>query len=180
MSSSLQDQLLAAGLVKKKDAKRAEHDKRKQKKRNRGKPRGPDESSELARHYAAREAARARELNEQRQQAARRKAVQAEVKQLAEQHKVARDGAEIPYQFTHGKRIRQIMVTEPLRQRLVAGQLAVIAVGQRYHLVPDAIAARIAERAPESVLVRNASQPGVGNAQDDPYADYQVPDDLIW
>ena len=47
-----------------------------------------------------------------------------------------------------------------------------------YEIVPAETAQRVRERDPSLVLVWN--QPAKGVETDDPYADYQVPDDLLW
>jgi hypothetical protein len=60
----------------------------------------------------------------------------------------------------------------------VDGRLAVVRQDAFYELVPADIAERVRTRDPSLVLVWN--QPSQTPDEDDPYADFQVPDDLMW
>lgn len=180
MSKSLQEQLLAAGLVNKQKAAKVQKEQTKKRKRSKGK-KVPvlTEAERRARQAAALEAERSRELNRQRTEAAAQKAVEAQAAQLLEQHMVDRTGAEIAYRFSHENKIRQIMLTASLQQSVVAGTLAIVHIGERYELLPSEIAERVEQRVPGSLVLRNASREQDQDA-DDPYAEYQVPDDLMW
>lgn len=64
--------------------------------------------------------------------------------------------------------------------QVVKGALAVVRLGRNFELVPPATADRIAERDPTLVVVLNAESPPPAESAPDPYADYPVPDDLMW
>ena len=65
--------------------------------------------------------------------------------------------------------------TDPARfQR----RLAIVCLGERAELVPRVIADKIAER--DASLVVRAKKVDAAVDADDPYAAYQVPDDLMW
>ncbi len=49
-----------------------------------------------------------------------------------------------------------------------------------YELVPAEIADKIAARRPAAVAFRATAEAGNSTDGDDPYAEYQVPDDLTW
>ena len=120
-----------------------------------------------------------RQINQKNQQEAERKAILAQIKQLVETSRLSRDGGEQPYQFAHSKKIKKIYVTDEQQRRLVAGQLAIVVLDELYELVPLKVAEKIAQRDESYVVVVNqasSDQP----AEDDPYADYQIPDDLMW
>ena len=51
--------------------------------------------------------------------------------------------------------------------------------GRRFELVPVEVARKIAERDPETVIDL-PDQDDSASAEDDPYADYKIPDDLTW
>jgi len=51
--------------------------------------------------------------------------------------------------------------------------------GRRFELVPIEVANKIAERDPETVIELPDQDDSV-NTDDDPYADYKIPDDLTW
>ena len=81
--SSLQDQLLKAGMVDEKKAKKIKKDKRKQARQT---PKGQtvvNEARELAKQAQAEKSARDREINRQQQAVAERKAIAAQIRQLS-------------------------------------------------------------------------------------------------
>jgi uncharacterized protein len=60
----------------------------------------------------------------------------------------------------------------------VAGHLVIVCQGGTTELVPKVIADKIAERDPSLVVRVNKTSTEVD--ADDPYAAFQVPDDLMW
>jgi uncharacterized protein YaiL (DUF2058 family) len=180
MVNSLQEQLLKAGLVNEQRLKEARSDKRKTVKQT-GK-RGP--AADEAAHRAAAEAKaekarRDRELNRQRQEEAERRARENEVRQLIHANRVVRDGGDLAFHFSDGPALKRLYVNKEQQARLADGRLAVVRQDTFYELVPAAIALRIRERDPALVLVHH--QPEAARpAPDDPYAEFQVPDDLMW
>ena len=59
-------------------------------------------------------------------------------------------------------------------------QIVIISLGdESFELVPKTVASKIAERNPKYV-VANDIKAEQAPAEDDPYADYQIPDDLSW
>jgi uncharacterized protein YaiL (DUF2058 family) len=176
---SLQDQLLKAGLVDKKKAKVASQEKSKQQKvERRTGVQGDDASRQAVLEAQRKQAERARELNAQRDAAAAEKAVAAQIAQMVQQNRQPKGNGDIPYNFAIGTKIERIHVSEQVRGHLVAGRLAIVAHGGGFELVPRAIAAKIAERAPESVVQVNKASTEV--EADDPYADFKIPDDFNW
>jgi len=187
MSLSLRDQLLQAGLLDPKKAKEHGRDQRRERQQhNNKKPAGPD-PRELARQKAeAEKAARDAELNRKQQEKLEQKARKAEVRQLVEQHRVAKlaDSDEL-YNFIDGSRIRRLPVDRPMREKLIAGSLVIVRCAGRYEIVPAEIAARIVARDPHAGLQPPpaGSAPAESSApadEDDPYKDYKIPDDLMW
>jgi hypothetical protein len=70
-------------------------------------------------------------------------------------------------------------VTPLLLDQLSKGLIAIVKLNNQYELVPAAVAEKISQRDEQVVLVKN--KPGKDAvAADDPYADYQIPDDLMW
>ena len=59
------------------------------------------------------------------------------------------------------------------------GKAAIIKLAKSYDLVPTGVADKIALRNPSCVILCNESQKELSD-DEDPYADYQVPDDLMW
>jgi uncharacterized protein len=179
VGNSLQEQLLKAGLVTEHKLKETRSDKRKTVKQT-GK-RGPDaddEARRAAERARAEKAARDRELNRQRQEEAERRARENELRQLIHTHRVVREGGDLAYHFTDGRTLKRLYVSRDQHARLVDGRLAVVRQDAFYELVPAEIAERVRARDPGRVLVWN--QPAKAPDTDDPYAEFQVPDDLMW
>jgi uncharacterized protein YaiL (DUF2058 family) len=181
MGGSLSDQLLKAGLVSSGKAKKARHDKKRQ--RNQGG--GEAESGAVAAERAQEKARRDRELNQQRDQERRQRAVVAEVEQLIKSNAIklaAGDGEPELFHFTDGTTIRKIELVRQSADALASGRMAIVRAAGGYRLVRREIAERVSERLPEAVVLLN--QPGAAEgdqpAADDPYADYVIPDDLRW
>ncbi len=177
--ASLQDQLLKAGLVDDKKTKQINKEKRKQAKQKKGKGQPQvDESKEQAKRTLAEKAEHNRQLNLERNKEADKKAIQAQIKQLIVTNKISREEGEIAYQFTDGKQIKKIYVTGLLQEQLVKGLIAIAKLGQSYELVPAKVAEKIQQRDEGSIVVQNTKAEEVN--EDDPYADYKIPDDLMW
>lgn len=177
--ASLQEQLLKAGVVDKKKAKSIAQEKRKQKKKM---PKGQATVNEAIEEVNAnREAkvARDRELSRQLNEKAERKALAAQIKQLIEANRLDRNEGEIPYQFTDGKKISRVYVTPLLRTQLSNGLIAIVKLGDQYELVPSPVAEKIAQRDEGRIVLQNQVSKDAGD-EGDPYADYQIPDDLTW
>lgn len=177
--ASLQDQLLKAGIVDAKKAKNIDKEKRKE---ARQRPKGEvlvNENKEQAKRTLAARAEQDRERNKLRQVEADRKAVHAQVIQLIKRNAIDRSKGETAYQFTDNKKIKKVYVTGQLQNDLSKGQLAIAKLGEDYTLIPRKIAEKINEREDHIVILLNNKGRTEVDA-DDPYADYQIPDDLMW
>lgn len=185
MSMSLRDQLLQAGLITKKQAQQAGRPQ--QKPKQSADPKLVEPTLAEAARLAA-EAARAEKLaqdqarNKAMQEKAEQKARRAQVKQLVDQHRIAKVETEETYNFTDGANVRRLPVTAELRKQLIEGRIGIVRCDGRYEFVPAAIAEKIGERDPRALILLNKATPAGQNgpAEDDPYKDYVVPDDLIW
>ncbi|MGB0722858.1 MAG: DUF2058 domain-containing protein [Gammaproteobacteria bacterium] len=187
MSNSLADQLAKAGLVDKKKAQKAENTKYKErmKKAKKKKRERVEEDSEITRQVkeaAARKQEKDRALNAARKAEEEQRALWAQVKQIVAAHRVEspRDDAAdvLDYNFSDASRVARIVVSTRQHRQLGKGSLAIVRDGESYALVPGAIADRIASRLAEAVVVRHTADEDTDD--DDPYADFKVPDDLMW
>lgn len=176
---SLQEQLLKAGLVDKGKVKQAGHDKSKQKKveRQTG-TQSIDEARLAALDTQRKNAERTRELNAQRVAATNQKAIVAQIAQMVQQSRQSKGAGDIAYNFTHGKTIERLYVSAEVQSHLIAGRLVIIRLGSATELVPRVVADKIAERDPS--LVVRVSKTSTKIDEDDPYAAFQIPDDLMW
>lgn len=176
---SLQEQLLKAGLVDKKKAKRASQDKSKQNKvERRTGTQSIDEAKLAALETQQKNIERTRELNAQRVAAANQKAVAAQIAQMVQQSRQSKGAGDIAYNFTHGKTIERLYVSAAVQAHLIAGRLVIIRLGSATELVPRVVADKIAERDPSLVVRVNKTSTEID--EDDPYAAFQIPDDLMW
>ena len=179
MSLSLRDQLLKAGLVNEKQAKQAGKQKQKE---NRLVHKGQAEKDETARLAAlqakAEKAERDQELNRQQQEKAAQKARAAQVKQLVEASRLPKLTTEDYYNFVDDKKVKRLSVNNLMRDKLSRGSLAIVRHAGAYEVIPREAALKIQEREPQRIVLLNT--PTEAPDADDPYAAYQIPDDLMW
>ena len=188
MSMSLRDQLLAAGLGTKKQAKQATPPPKKAPSRHQPPP--PPSAEKVAANRAqAAKNARDKELNRREQEKAAAKARRAEVKQLIEQHRLPKVESEEYFNFADGTRLARLAVTQELREQIIKGTVAVVRYEGHYALVPEAVVGRIRERDEFAVVTHDAAPPAspgtaasgaAASDAEDPYKDFVVPDDLVW
>jgi uncharacterized protein YaiL (DUF2058 family) len=179
MAKSIQDQLLAAGAVDKARATKLKKEKHKQgKQRARGSAL-PDELKLSAEQAQAKKTARDRDLSLQRQAVLEEKAIAAQVVQLVTGNMIERDGGDVAYNFSDQDVVKKIHVTQEQITSLAGGRIAIARLDGGYALIPALVAAKIIERAPAAIVMIN-TQAETPHEGDDLYADYQIPDDLIW
>jgi uncharacterized protein YaiL (DUF2058 family) len=97
---------------------------------------------------------------------------------------VPRSG-ESEYRFTDDGAIRTLLVNDDLRQKLSSGVLVIVRLGDRYELLPRAAGDKVRERDASLIVLDHGQHAGTGpsaaTSEDDAYyAQFQVPDDLIW
>ena len=177
--ASLHEQLLKAGLVDKNKVKQANQDKTKQKKvERRTGTQSVDEARLAALETQRKNVERARELNAQRDAAANQKAVMAQIAQMVLKNRQSKGAGDIAYNFTHDNKIDRIYVSAAVQAHLMAGRLVIVRQGGATELVPRIIADKIAER--DASLVVRVNKTSTEIDADDPYAAFQIPDDLMW
>ncbi|MES2296128.1 MAG: DUF2058 domain-containing protein [Pseudomonadota bacterium] len=177
--ASLQDQFLKAGLVDKTKVKLANQDKSKQKKvERRTGTQTVDEARLAALETQRKNAERARELNALRDAAATQKAILAQIAQLVQVNRQNKGAGDVAYNFTHGSKIERIHVSAAVQGHLMAGRLVIVRLGENTELVPRVIADKIAER--DASLVVRVNKSSAAPEEDDPYAAFKIPDDLMW
>lgn len=181
VGQSLQEQLLKAGLVSEQQVQQANKAKRqtqRQQPKAKKKTAKPTLTPEQ-RQARDEKAARDRELNERRNEARRQREIAAQIKQLvdANRHPPSDPDNDVPFYFENKGKIKTIHVHPKTRDMITAGKLTIVNANGKFELVPPDIAEKIRQRNPS--LVIDLPQE-VKPAEDDPYADYQVPDDLMW
>ena len=172
---SLRDQLLQAGIATKKQHQQV----RTQKKRNSASPVIKQKKLEEIKN---KQLTRDKSLNKKLEETRAEKALDAQIRQLATTHEIVREEGDIPYRFTHEKNVKTIYFSSAQHKKMLNGQIAIVAFEEdKYFLVPDDIADKILQKKSSVVIVHNK---GVAASEttdaDDPYAEYKIPDDLIW
>lgn len=179
MANLLQEQLLKAGLVNEKQVQQARKQSSKAKKGKKAK-KGTTQKSEaalLAEQAAREKAERDRELNRQREEERRRQEQRAQLKDFLE-HAAVEGKGDVAYNFVEAGRIKRIYVSAEQHQSLSSGHTIITLHGKRHLLLPYASLDKLLEHAPEQWYFR--AEPEAKPAEDDPYAGFEVPDDLMW
>ncbi|KFZ38390.1 hypothetical protein HR45_02785 [Shewanella mangrovi] len=182
MANSLQQQLLKAGLTSKQKVR----DAKTQKKRNR-KANIDDGSQELKHQIAqqkAKQAERDKALNEQRFAEATEKGLVRSLVTEIRKHAIGlpKDG-ELKFNFTLENKIHSLFIDNKVQQQLLNGRLGIVRLEEKSYLVPHKLAERVNLLVPAwcgYLWTADASQEAAEVEEDDPYADYVIPDDLMW
>lgn len=182
MPLSLQDQLKKSGLIDDKKAKQLKRAKNKQEKiaRNSKNP-GVDSRKLELEKAKAEKVEKDRQLNLERDKQAEKRALAAQIKQLIEMNAIAKDGDQ-KFSFTDANVIKHIYVSQTQIDQLSRGTLAIVTQlsgkKQSHELVPMGVAEKIEQR-DATLVVFKAKQESPAE-EDDPYADFKIPDDLTW
>jgi len=192
MAGSLQDQFLAAGLIKKQKANNIKTAKKKAVKKSRANNTElVDEAAELANKAQEEQRLKSQALNKEKKAAAEQKAIQAQIRQIVELnsiHKAPKEMGDddlVAYNFTVNKLIKTLHVSPKNHDLISNGRIAIatLALGdtESFYLISAEAASKIRERDSDVIVLMNdASNRNEENDADDPYADFEVPDDLMW
>lgn len=180
MGNPFQDQLLKAGVVTKQQVKKAQSASNKKKKEQRSKKNKPVDEAKLKVQQVAKEKAEHdKALNQRKEEQAKQKATSSEIDQLITTNLIKRsDECEIVYNFEHRKKINRIYLNADMKQRVIEGKLGIARIEGRYELIPKLIAEKIQLRNDKRVIIFENTEEEI--KEDDPYAEFQVPDDLMW
>ncbi|WCP69599.1 DUF2058 domain-containing protein [Vibrio tubiashii] len=169
---TLQEQMLKAGLVNEKKLKKAKKGSKKSRVQAREVKAAVEENK---RQQQERDKALSEEQKEQRLS----KEIKAQIKQLIEMNTIDQKDGEIKYNFTDGTLVKAIYVEQLIRDQLAKGILSIARTNETYVVIPSSVAKKIAMRDESVIIEQNAPAEDIP-AEDDPYADFVVPDDLMW
>ena len=179
MGNAFQDQLLKAGLVTKQQVKKAQSATHKKKKQRSKKDKSLDENKLKAQQAIKTKADHDKELNKRKEEQAKQKAISAEIDQLITKNCIKRsDECEIVYNFEHRKKVNRIYVNDDLKKQIIDGKLGIARIEGRYELVPKIISEKIQLRNEKRIILFQHEEKILD--ENDPYAEFQVPDDLTW
>lgn len=180
MSNPFQDQLIKTGLVSKKQvhtAKKAKNQKNKQQRSSNEEV--VDETKTKIQQAAIEKSRVDLELNKKKELQLQQKANSAAINQLITSNKLERsEKCDINYNFEHNKKVKRIYVNEEMKQQIIAGKLGIARIDGIYELVPRVIAEKIQERNEKRIILFEADSQEID--ENDPYAEFQIPDDLVW
>lgn len=151
MGNPFQDKFLKAGLASKKQVTEAKREIRTANKQKRvGKSAGlPDN---LLQQQAA-EKKRIMALNRQKNEEQQERERKAQVKDLIEKNRLAKDERGEAYNFVEENKIKRIHVSEEIASQLSRGQAAIVRLGTSYEVVPARVARQISSRDKDTVVV---------------------------
>lgn len=176
----LQEQLLKAGLVKK--AKAVEMAHQQNKARYVKGASTPGEMQLEAERVRAEKIQRDRALAAEHKARARAIELRAQARQIIEDKKVPRAG-DSEYRFTADGGIRSVLVNDDLRKKLSSGALVIVRIDDRFELLPRAAVEKVRERDASMIVLDHGQAAGAEPAASDDdayYAQFKVPDDLVW
>jgi len=190
MGKSLQDQLKGLGLVGTTKEKKKETSVKVKKKPPGPGPKSPPPANTVeAREERdvlgkqVREKRKIRELEDEaaREEKLRRRAAEAEAKECIDRDRLERPEDGVSYRFNLQGTIRRIFVTQEMADQLSAGSIGIVALGETVELLPVASAQKVAELSERvMVIINDPAEQKSDSDPDDPYSEYQVPDDLVW
>jgi uncharacterized protein YaiL (DUF2058 family) len=169
---TLQEQMLKAGLVNEKKLKKAKKGSKKSRVQAREVKEAVEENKRLQQE---KDKALSTEQREQRLN----KEIQAQIKQLVEMNRIAQNDGDIKYNFTDGTVVKSLYVEQLIQTQLAKGILSIARYEETYVIIPTSVAKKIMLRDIETIIEQNFQAEGLAE-EDDPYADFVVPDDLMW
>jgi uncharacterized protein len=175
---TLQEQMLKAGLVTSKKMAKVQRTAKKSRVQAR-------EAREAVEENKKAQLERDKQLSEQQKQAALSKEYKAQVKQLIEMNKITIAKGNIDFNFTDNNLIKKVVVDKLTQAQLISGRLAIARLiiegsgESQYAIIPASVADKIAQRDASSIVLNSALSQEEQD-EDDPYADFKVPDDLMW
>jgi len=179
MGSSLQEQFLKMGLVDKKKANEAKKQKHNQKKLGK-KQDDINDIATMTKKGLAEKKKQDQQLNKKKIAAREAKEATAKARQLIDTHKITLEKGDVPYKFKDNNTIKKIYLSNKIIDNLVNAKIGIVKQAGEYQLVPADIIYKIRELNKKLVILLNAPSSKNTSEDDDPYADYQVPDDLMW
>jgi uncharacterized protein YaiL (DUF2058 family) len=185
MANSLQDQLLGIGLSNKQKARKINSAKKKAVKKSRKEKTSLTNTvTELADKAREKQRLNSQKSNIKHNQQAEQKAIAAQIRQIIEMNSIEKSQNDQvkAYNFNDNNTIKTLYVSAKNHDLISRGRIAIATLEQRYYLIPMEAANKISERDAGFIVLLNDSQKQQKGEtlEDDPYADYQIPDDLMW
>lgn len=182
--ASLQDQLLKAGLTTKQKTRQANVDKRKKNKQQRSGVKHDATLQEQVKQDLAKakteKKVKDNALNEQKKQELANKEQLLRILQILTHHQIKNGQGDNEYNYTFGSKIKKLSLDAITHKALINGRLSLCGLDDVTYIVTRETAEKLAELDKNVVLVQNDKVLDEQVDENDPYADYQIPDDLMW
>lgn len=181
--NALQDQLLKLGLVDAKQAKKAG------KQVHHAKRTGQDTSQQLKtdlEQARLEKLAKDQALDQTKQQQLAQKTLRANIVQMIAQHAISTTDGDISYNFidSYDNKIKKLYVSQTIYNALVSGSVIIARkqfdTSNDYAFLPKALGEKIEQRMSGFIIQSQTQTDDQTTAEDDPYAAYIIPDDLMW
>jgi len=182
--ASLQEQLLKAGLSTKQKARQANTDKRKKNKQKRSGVEVATSMQEQIKQDVAKtqqnKAEKDAALNAEKQQALAKKELNLRIEQILKHHQIKDVRGEVEYNYTFDSKVKKLYLDAITHRAIVNGRLALCGLDDNSYIVTSETAAKLAELDPKVLLLQNEKVADEIVDEEDPYADFQIPDDMMW
>ena len=182
--ASLQDQLLKAGLTTKQKTRQANSAQRKQNKQKRsGVEHGTSLQEQVQQDLTkskAEKLAKDTALNDEKKLQLIAKEQYLRIKQILDHHQIKNVRGEAEYNYTFDNKVKKLALDSQTHKALVNGRLALCGLDEATYLVTSETAEKLAVLDSKIILVQNVKVENEEIDESDPYADYQIPDDMMW
>ncbi|HHS99466.1 MAG TPA: DUF2058 domain-containing protein, partial [Thiomicrospira sp.] len=138
------------------------------------------EAALLAAQAAEEKAKRDRKLNLERQQQQAKKAKLAELRQIIDTNKINDYDGDIVYHFADGKQVKTLNVNSKIHRGLVVETIRIVRFGGSYILISSEAAEKVEKRDKEALIKIPGNDDSISKEDQDYYAQFEIPDDLVW
>jgi uncharacterized protein len=181
MAGSLQDQLKKSGLVSKKKSQQLDTEKRKKIK---AKNKGQKMNNEIAEKVQQAKLQKKRDdqkRNQQQQQQIKQNEEKARIKQIIEQVEIKDYNGDTAFNFQFNNKVKTLYLNKENYDAIVAGSIGLCQIDNVIFILPNSTVHKVNSINP-SYVVLHQDKPNTTpeTTSEDPYADYDIPDDLMW
>lgn len=99
---------------------------------------------------------------------------------MIKHHKISNTDGDSVYQFIDESKIKKVYISQQVYNALVSGSLVIAKDQTQYAYLPKALAEKIDQKMKGFILLNNAESNEQTTDEEDPYAAYVIPDDLMW
>ena len=178
--ASLQEQLLKAGLANKQNAKNIRSEKRKKNKAVRkGQTQADTTLQQQLSQQKEQQVLKDNALNQKIKTTLDEKSELGKVKQMITQLQIKDFAGELAFNYVQDAKVKTLYVNDVNQNALIKGRIGICVFEEVIYLIAAQAIEKIKAIDNKYVLLLNDNQP-LEKDEDDPYADFEIPDDLMW